>query len=231
MLYDLIFSILFSLVLLASAGFIVYKRGRAESWEQGIAVFAAMILKLIRSLLNWLMKCFRSLPELVEKVLQWWQRNDPAYFVINEALALAPNEVTALIKGLAVRPYITPARKRVGVDNGVWCLEIRALGLQERYAAMSPLEIRELVGNVFTEITMEERGEVPSFYIPIATAHRLLLYIPLSRYGYDFLQRKIRDFEKTRDKVQAENKTEVQPLTEEVPDFSESIDTKCDSDT
>ncbi len=229
--YDLLLSILLAAVLFASAGFIVYKKGHAKSWEQGIEVFMLMILKYMRFLFDGLKKCFRSLSKFAGKAFRWWQRNDLAYLAPNESLALAPNEVTALVKALSVRPYITPARKRVGVDNGVWYLEIKSLGMQERYSAMSPAEIREMVGNIFSEMLMEERGEVPSFYISVATAHRFLLHIPLSQYGFDFLQRKIPEFEEKWDNALPSKVIEAQPLTEEVPDLLERDGAGCGWDT
>lgn len=179
------------------AGFAVYKFNHMPRWEDGIFTVMTGIVKAV-------VNFFRTTPSPSQ--------------VKDEFFILSLKELNQLIERFE-KLYDTPVVENFSDSGSVFTIQISAMGLQKRYEALSPSDIREKAGRLLINFYHEIRERTPSWFIPVATRDRLTIEIALSQAGEQSMRQKQDEIE-ARQAAQkaAQPMSNREPLTIEIDD-------------
>lgn len=180
-----------------AVGYIVYKAGKAESWEKGVSV----VLKRVGVFFS----------RLYARFCAEFEANTPQDFPCPSS-----KDSDDLLKRLSNNPYDTPSKEIEQGTSHMYGLRVGAVGLLGKYSGISASELRERIERTIVTWANERWNTVPRFYVRYVNESGFEVFIALSEYGRKRLNAKIQEWEAAQRKA-APTETADGPLVEEVP--------------
>ena len=189
-----------SIGIIASGGYIFYKRKNLASLDQGIAHF-----------LRWL----ADVAQKIVSGLFWWVMEENGHTkpekIINQCLYLANEEINDLKNLLGKQVFEIPVLENYSVMNDCLFFSFTAVGLKEKYRDIQREQFNKLIEHAVQSYYLDTRQQKVIVKVFVATPTRVQFAIPLSGLGLKYLDSQAQVQASLTDTTPSD---EVEPLEE-----------------
>lgn len=165
-----------SIGIMASGGYIFYKKRNLASLDQGIAHFLHWIIDVAQKIVSGLF---------------WWVMEETGHTnpekIVNQSLGLTNDELNDMKHLLGKQVFEIPVLENYSAMNDCLFFSFTAVGLKEKYRDIEREQFNKLIEHAVQSYYLDTRQQKVIVKVFVATPTRVQFAIPLSGQGLKYL--------------------------------------------